>query len=698
MANFTYPPLPSGDGLRVLTLSPGQFWDPLEGSLQSIPFSKKPKYLALSYTWGDPDSRHATFPAMPPRLVRVADPQDSNEITMTEQTPEPYITLDGQDLPLHHNATLALRFLRSPTHPLPLWVDAVCIDQRSIPERNAQVALMAFIFTRAVAVVGWLGVPEIRAEELDNVWKVGQAREIAKRFAEVASSGKSGSGSGGGGPGILSSSPDMFDYMHPRVLPDSEKTHPIWHRISRGEFVPRVQGNRYWARLWVVQEVCLPRTLAFVFGGEVWSEGAVRDMLAQAERQPSHVVPAFARGDRMPDIRRMLLARNQRFTESMRLEALVEQFMDHGCVETRDRVFGLVGLANDIDTVALGGSDPHKGSVEETISRTRLQPGHESPSPGSGKGRALIEIEYARPFHEIWMDLVSYMYLHAKPKFDFGKSPEETADERRVRLVRFAGVVQNAFEDKVEKQLLGQSPLSSGNPGRTVFMAKGYTAGTVVHLGPSYSDFVGSYREQQRWLGSWEEFYQEQDVSNMQKLREMEESYAAKLVDFTETDVSRICSIGGTGTIAWSMLQEQPQDTGPGLDAPSTSTDPVRFLGTECCLGLVPPEARPGDVIVRFWNCNAAIVVRPKRYTSGDAELEYYELVGRADIAESYKRRGDGSDNHAKDMMRVLGGVWPPKDPEQRKPGALPEGLRTKAVYVTLDFETLQKVSASIAV
>jgi hypothetical protein len=45
---FTYPPLPTGvDAIRVLKVAPGHFLSPLVGSLASVAFSDKPKYVAL---------------------------------------------------------------------------------------------------------------------------------------------------------------------------------------------------------------------------------------------------------------------------------------------------------------------------------------------------------------------------------------------------------------------------------------------------------------------------------------------------------------------------------------------------------------------------------------------------------------------------------------------------------------------------
>ncbi len=153
----------------MLTLYPGNFWDPLVGFLDSVTFSTKPKYLALSYMWRDPDSEHASIPAMPGNKTgpaesagnAVSDPvsdavraPESYMVTsgpgaetarakppkeqMEEEAEEPYITINGARLALFHNVCLALRFLRSKTHKIDLWVDAICIDQQSIPERNSR--------------------------------------------------------------------------------------------------------------------------------------------------------------------------------------------------------------------------------------------------------------------------------------------------------------------------------------------------------------------------------------------------------------------------------------------------------------------------------------------------------------------------------------------------------------------------------
>lgn len=55
------------------------------------------------------------------------------------------------------NLFVALAHFRQMTRPIELWVDALCINQHDIPERNAQVQLMGAIYRRASAVLMWLG-------------------------------------------------------------------------------------------------------------------------------------------------------------------------------------------------------------------------------------------------------------------------------------------------------------------------------------------------------------------------------------------------------------------------------------------------------------------------------------------------------------------------------------------------------------
>jgi hypothetical protein len=140
-------PLKPGD-IRLFKLMPGRTGTELKGNLIVQPLrrlaSEFPRlndeaisaFEALSYTWG--------------ALNR---PTDSIQILVN--TEELYI-------PIHANLSAALRRLRHEAQPTFWWIDALCINQRDVAEKNVQLPLMPQIFESAIRVVVWLG------EEYEN--------------------------------------------------------------------------------------------------------------------------------------------------------------------------------------------------------------------------------------------------------------------------------------------------------------------------------------------------------------------------------------------------------------------------------------------------------------------------------------------------------------------------------------------------
>jgi hypothetical protein len=115
--------------IRLLTLYPSSHErSPLKCSLAQHLLSSEPTYEALSYTWGDPAD-----------ICR---------------TP---IDLEGYPTHISTNLEAALRVLRYVDHPRILWIDALCINQKDVSEKEKQVGMMGTIFERAQNVVVWLG-------------------------------------------------------------------------------------------------------------------------------------------------------------------------------------------------------------------------------------------------------------------------------------------------------------------------------------------------------------------------------------------------------------------------------------------------------------------------------------------------------------------------------------------------------------
>lgn len=60
-----------------------------------------------------------------------------------------------------------------PKVPTYYWVDAICVDQQNVLERNTQVARMADIFHKASGVVVWLGrEDDFTADALEVIDKI----------------------------------------------------------------------------------------------------------------------------------------------------------------------------------------------------------------------------------------------------------------------------------------------------------------------------------------------------------------------------------------------------------------------------------------------------------------------------------------------------------------------------------------------
>jgi hypothetical protein len=86
----------------------------------------KSSYEALSYVWGNANSRRA-------------------------------IKVDGRKFLVTKNLYAALKALRNTSTPRTFWIDGICIDQGKFEERSKQVQQMRDIYGNASNVIVWLG-------------------------------------------------------------------------------------------------------------------------------------------------------------------------------------------------------------------------------------------------------------------------------------------------------------------------------------------------------------------------------------------------------------------------------------------------------------------------------------------------------------------------------------------------------------
>ncbi|ORY59116.1 heterokaryon incompatibility protein-domain-containing protein [Pseudomassariella vexata] len=120
-----YEPLQSPDHIRLLKIIPSQDdTRNIEISIIPTPLQTAPQYEAISYTWGDATQLGSVTCQPGGVLVQVTQ-----------------------------NCISILRRLRQPQKERLVWIDAICINQQNIPERNAQVAVMGRIYASANRVV-----------------------------------------------------------------------------------------------------------------------------------------------------------------------------------------------------------------------------------------------------------------------------------------------------------------------------------------------------------------------------------------------------------------------------------------------------------------------------------------------------------------------------------------------------------------
>ena len=138
-----YHPLHSGETIRILELHPGQTNDPITCDFHYADLQHPHiGYEALSYVWGQKSD--LTY--------------NENECEETIHT----IQCNGYQRETTANLHQALRYIRKPSEPAFLWVDALCINQDDNLERGHQVALMGSIYKNAGRVLIWIGEHRIR--------------------------------------------------------------------------------------------------------------------------------------------------------------------------------------------------------------------------------------------------------------------------------------------------------------------------------------------------------------------------------------------------------------------------------------------------------------------------------------------------------------------------------------------------------
>jgi hypothetical protein len=249
-----------------------------------------PEYEALSYTWGTADNSEIAYVLGP--------------------SGEGFTTIQIQQ-----NLASSLRHMRHESNPRTLWVDAVCINQENILERNIQVSRMADIYRLAYRVVVWLG-PESTNSKLamSALEYVGSKVEVFKDGARHCSP--------------TASISQRYWYKADTELPYDRAT---WEAILD------IFNRPWFDRLWVTQEIQLANERAIVQCGHDDISWALLRRAAATIFDNRHI-PLKQLSDRASQLKRLTwYLGGETFYNLLRVVG------DRLCSDPRDKVYGVLG-------------------------------------------------------------------------------------------------------------------------------------------------------------------------------------------------------------------------------------------------------------------------------------------------------------------------------------------------------------------
>jgi Heterokaryon incompatibility protein (HET) len=306
---------------RLLVLRPGPRTAHIRCRLRksSLADIRLPAFVALSYTWTN-------------SLYRLEPLWEENHL----------IEVNGYEFSVSRNLILALSELRDRSQPKTFWIDAICIDQKNIEEKNHQVSLMKEIYGRAYSVIAWLG-PE------DN---------DSSRLLEFAAA--------------------ITDQQNPETR-QRMTLQELERRTRFNETYQAFFERSYWYRTWIIQEIFSAKRLYIQCGPVVinWKSLEVLHKLLIDEfhgaKLPSGQVlesmddlhpwilggaitrhqleSCISSGERFLDLSRVRNSSSKSLEGEKRrqLHRLLFENWDAVATDPLDKVFALLGLASDLD-------------------------------------------------------------------------------------------------------------------------------------------------------------------------------------------------------------------------------------------------------------------------------------------------------------------------------------------------------------
>ncbi|KAI0973684.1 heterokaryon incompatibility protein-domain-containing protein [Xylaria arbuscula] len=312
-STYDYAELSHPDSIRVLVLAASE--DPkasIHGAIVEHRLSDpdvKQGYNALSYAWGDPKFRH---------MIHIG---------------ESVLRIGG-------NLHSALQNIRRKDRPVRLWVDALCINQQDVNERNHQVQQMRRIYSSALETIIYLGARRGGNTEL-SAWN------FLERHATWAMDEN------------RDADPDL----------PAEREAMVYFRGDLSDVEIEVLTRPWFKRLWVFQEVVVSEALSIQcgdrriswddfckaillspryhdrYGFNLWSVDKIHILKDMFQTRCSYQ-ERHGRRHSLPSWRSQLQTSKQ---DTLHILNLLQRTRFLGASDPRDKIFGLLGIASGIN-------------------------------------------------------------------------------------------------------------------------------------------------------------------------------------------------------------------------------------------------------------------------------------------------------------------------------------------------------------
>jgi hypothetical protein len=297
LASYTYTPLQMADSIRLIELLPGREDFPLRCNIfQACRSRNAIRHEALSYAWGEP------------KFVRqLEEAATRTVISITQSLYE------------------ALQALRDQELSMWLWVDALCIAQGDVQEKNHQVRQMAEIYREAESVIVWTGNDQ-RLDIFETLVDVGQLCEKAIESGNM---------------------PDSHRYFENEIKMRLRRCDPTGIR----DFFDRPWFNR----VWTVQEFVLAKKL-YIHAGRVnmvysvfkFAVRACVSLLIASQAQMWYEI--ISRVGILVELREMFgrhLFIDDKTRDSERLTYCLDALDGRQCSNESDNFYSILGLLPD---------------------------------------------------------------------------------------------------------------------------------------------------------------------------------------------------------------------------------------------------------------------------------------------------------------------------------------------------------------